>query len=320
MSARSRLGAAFAVVKDAVAGFSEDRAEILAAALAFYTLLSLAPLVIIAVAVAGTLLGQSEARQEVTRVLTQATSASVAETINGWVDQAAKTTGVASVIGGALLLYTASRLFEQIKAALNQVFDVDEFSSEGFKTTAKSYVLRKLFGFAMVLGAGVVLIAVFVSRTALYAASSRIFAHAPRAGTLAEIGQVGFSIIVVTGVAAVLFKIVPDTKVGWRAAWIGGLVTSILFNIGNILVGLYLARATVAATYGAAGSLVVVLLWFFYSAQILLVGAEIAHAVQCRFGRHLAPEDKRALQAAERRAAHERATGRTSKKLHARTV
>jgi membrane protein len=270
---RSPLALAWTFARETVSGFSEDRAEMLAAALAFYTMLSLAPLVIIAVAIAGSLLGEGEARLEVSRLITQATGPNIAQTIDGWVDQAARARGVASVVGAALLLLAASRLFENLKGALNQVFDVDEYVSAGFKASVSSYVKRRLFAFALVLAGGALLIVVVVSRTALDAASSKLFAGTPEAATIAGIVQIAFSLLLVAAIAAVLFKIVPDTKVGWRAAAAGGVVTSILFNIGNVLVGIYLAHATVAVTYGAAGSLVVVLLCFFYSEQFVLVGA-----------------------------------------------
>jgi membrane protein len=316
---RSRWFAPFRVTyelaRQTISGFSEDRAEILAAALAFYTMLSLAPVLIIAVAVAGTLLGTGEARHQVTELLAQAASASVAQTIDGWVDQAARAKGVASVVGGVLLLATAGKLFEQLKVALNTVFDVDEFAAEGFKSTVTSYVRRRLFAFAMVLGAGLVLLVVFASRTALEAASSRLFPGGT--ATLAWVGQVAFSLVLVGAIATVVLQLVPDTRVGWRAAAIGGVVTSVLFNVGNVLVGMYLGRATVTATYGAAGSLVVVLLWFFYSAQIFLLGAEVTHVVVCRWGRHLSPKDERDLARIERQAARERLSGRPSAKLHA---
>lgn len=274
-------------------GFSEDNGELLGAALAFYTLLSLAPLLLIAVAVAGVFLGADAARGEVTRLLQQAVGRSAATTINGWVDEAARSGGAASLVGIGLSLLGASRMFGQLRVALNQIFDVDVYMSQGFRDTVEDYVKRRLLAFGMVLGAGVVLLATFVARTMLAAVGAKIFAHSPLLGQVVGWAQIGLSLVVVAAITAMIFKFVPDTKMGWRAAWAGGAVTSILFNLGNVLVGMYLGRATLAATYGAAGSLVIVLVWFAFSAQVLLFGAELTQVILVKYGLGLDQDEER---------------------------
>src|SRR5690606_15508756 len=140
---------------------------------------------------------------------------------------------------------------------LNQIFNVSPREAEGLKASVAVFVKRRLFAFAVAAAAGPLLLLVVASRALLTGLHGVLFSGTPFAGTLVQITQLLFSIAVVALMSALVFKIVPDTRIGWRVTWVGGLVTSILFNIGNVLVGFYLGRATVSATYGAAGSAVV---------------------------------------------------------------
>ncbi|MFO7179551.1 MAG: YihY/virulence factor BrkB family protein [Pseudomonadota bacterium] len=284
---------AFSLTREAVEEFSRDRADLLAAALAFFTLLSIAPLIIIAVAIAGAILGAGQARQEVRRLLTDTMGAGPAASIDSWVEQASHSGGVASLVGFLLLLLGASRLVAQLRSALNQIFDVSPREAEGIKASVAVFVKRRLFAFAVAAAAGPLLLVVVASRALLTGLHGMLFSGMPFAGTLVQISQILFSIAVVALMTALVFKVVPDTRIGWKATWVGGLVTSILFNIGNVLVGLYLGRATVSATYGAAGSVVVVLLWLYFSGQIFLFGAEFTQVYARHFGRGLKREGER---------------------------
>lgn len=278
-----------------MSGFSKHHAEMLAAALAFYTLLSLAPLVIVAVVIAGMVLGEGAARQEISRALTDTMGADAAATVNGWVDEARASGGVASVVGFALLIFGASRVAGQLREALNQVFEVDVAEQEGFRENVRDYVKRRLFAFAMVLASGPILLAVFASRAGLETVGAWVGAVVPASFGLL---QTGLSLVLVSVLTAVVFKLVPDTRIGWRSAWIGGALTSVLFNVGNYLIGLYLGRAGVTQTYGAAASVVLVLLWLYFSAQLFLLGAEFTQAYCRHFGRGLSVREQ-SLQARE---------------------
>ncbi|MDF3064998.1 MAG: ribonuclease [Polyangiaceae bacterium] len=272
------------LVDEAVDGYSRDRAEMVAAGLAFYTLLSMAPLIIIAVAIAGTLLGEGRARDEALRLVTENMGVNAAGVVDEWVQQASDSGGVASILGFVLLLYTASRLGEQLRAGLNQVWNVDAPPSRGLKATVRYYVKRRLFAFLLVLASGPVLLLVFLSRALLSGFYDALFADTALAGPLVQLSQLAFSLVLVGAMSGIVFKVVPDTPVGVRSAMLGGAVTSVLFNVGNALVGLYLGRASVAQTYGAAGSAVVVLLWLYFSSQIFLFGAELTQAYDRRYG------------------------------------
>lgn len=275
-SVKRRLGIGWSLVSETIDQYNRVRADLMAAALAFYTLLSIAPLILIAVALAGFVLGNEAARAEISRLLGESMGPSAGETVNSWVDGASQSGGVASVIGVLLVLYAATRLLNQLRDALNQVWGVDDVEAAGFKSSVKDYLKRRLFALLLVVASGPILLAIFGSRAVLIGLHEVLFAATPLAGLVVELTQLVFSLVLVALMTAVVFRVVPDARLPWRSIWVGACSTSILFNVGNVLVGLYLARAGVAATYGAAGSLVVVLIWLNFSASIFLFGAELA--------------------------------------------
>ncbi len=264
-------------------GFSKDRGDLLAAALAYYTLLSIAPLIIIAVAIAGMVLGEGAARREVARLLTDAMGPAAASVVEGWVEQAAAGGGIASVVGLVLVLYGASRLGDQLRNALNQIWNVAVTGPEDWRLMVVDYCKKRAFSFVVVLASGPILLFVFVSR-AFVAGFSRFLVLAPVWPSIGAQGlQLAFSVSLVALISACVFRFVPDLRVSWRSAAWGGLLTSVLFNTGNVLVSLYLARANVGAAYGAAGSAIVLLLWLQFSAYMFLLGAEFTQRLHERF-------------------------------------
>jgi membrane protein len=283
------------LVSDILENYSKDRGDLLAGALAFYALLSITPLVILSVALAGFVLGHGTARAEVDRLAQEMMGPTAAQAVLGWVDQAQRSGAVASVVGLVLLLLTASRLVNHLRGALNQVFNVDVSLAEGFKATVTDYIKRRLFAFAVVLAAGPVLLLVFSSRALLTGLHEALFLGTPLSGVIVQVVQILFSIALVWIISTVVYKVVPDTHVSWRSAWKGGLLTALLFNLGNVIVGLYLGRASVTAAYGAAGSAIVVLLWVYFSAQMFLIGAEFTQAYAAHLGRGRDVGDARVL-------------------------
>ncbi|HEX2877570.1 MAG TPA: YhjD/YihY/BrkB family envelope integrity protein, partial [Polyangiaceae bacterium] len=164
--------------------------------------------------------------------------------------------------------------------------------AKGFKATIQDYLKRRLFAFLLVLASGPILLVIFLSRALLTGFSETLFAGTALAGPMVQLGQLASSLVLVGGMSAVVFKVVPDTRVGWRCVLLGGALTSVLFNVGNALVGLYLGRATVSLTYGAAGSVVVLLLWLYFSAQMFLFGAELTQVYARHYGRGLNPRER----------------------------
>lgn len=294
-----RLATAWQLINQSLEEFSRARADLLSAALAFHALLSMAPLIILAVAIAGLVLGEAAAHAEVTRLLQDTLGKASAETVNDWVREASESGEVASAVGILLTLFTASRLGETLRSSLNQIDQIDVFMAAGFRSTIEDYVRRRIFAFGVVAASGPLLLVVVLSRTLLIGFHTRLFGSSPWQGVMVQGAQLLLSLSTVAFTTALVLRYVPDTRVGWRNAWVGGALTSILFNIGNALVGWYLARASVAAAYGAAGSLVVVLLWLYFSAQMFLLGAAFTRVYSQRYGTALTATEEREVEEAE---------------------
>lgn len=296
---RHWLAGVWAIANETLDEFSKDRGDLVAAALAFFTMLSLAPLIIIAVAGAGIILGQGAAHREALRVMEETMGPATASAIDSWVLEASRAGGVASLVGAGLTLFAASRFTNQLRSALNQVWNVDVRVAEGFKSTIKDYVKRRAFAFVLVLASGPVLLAVFLSRALLTGVGAAVFPEWQLGGASVQILQLLFSLVFVAAATAVVFRFVPDARVGWRAISRGALLTSVLFNLGNLLVGVYLGKASVGAAYGAAGSLVVVLLWLYFSAEMFLYGAEFTQIYARRHGCDLNEKGAAEVQSAQ---------------------
>jgi membrane protein len=294
-----RLATAWHLLNQSLEEFSRARADLLAAALAFHALLSMAPLIILAVAIAGLVLGQAAAHAEVTRLLRDTLGKDGAQTVNQWVSEASESGKLASAVGILLTLFAASRLGETLRSSLNQIDHIDVFMAAGFRSTITDYVRRRIFAFAVVAASGPLLLVVVLSRTLLIGFHNRLFASTPWQGVMVQGAQLLLSLSTVAFTTALVLRYVPDTRISWRNAWVGGVLTSILFNIGNTLVGWYLARASVAAAYGAAGSLVVVLLWLYFSAQMFLLGAAFTRVYSQRYGSALTETETREVEEAK---------------------
>jgi membrane protein len=294
-----RIGTIWKLVNQTLEEFSKARADLLAAALAFHALLSMAPLIILAVAIAGAVLGEASARAEMDRLLESTLGVKSAETVNAWVSEASESGGVASVVSVVLTLLTASRLGETLRNALNQVAQIDVFMAAGFRSTIADYLKRRVFAFLVVAASGPLLLLMVLSRTLLTGFHERLFASTPWQGVMVQAAQLAISVLSVAFTTCLVFRYVPDTRVSWKNAWIGGVFTSLLFNVGNALVSWYLARASVTAAYGAAGSLVVVLLWLYFSAQIFLLGAGFTRAYAQRYGSALSDAERREVREAK---------------------
>jgi membrane protein len=307
-----RLGTVWQLINLSLEEFSKGRADLLAAALAFHALLSMAPLIILAVAIAGLVLGEAAAQAEVTRLLADTLGQKSAATVNQWVTEASESGEVASAVSILLTLFAASRLGETLRNALNQIDQVDVFMAAGFRSTVEDYLRRRVFAFGVVAASGPLLLVVVLSRTLLTGFHTRLFASSPWQGAMVQGAQLFISLSTVALTSGLVFRYVPDTRVSWRNAWVGGMLTSFLFNAGNVLVSWYLAQASVAAAYGAAGSLVVVLLWLYFSAQIFLLGAAFTRVYSLRYGSALSESERREVEQVEHLAQATRPTTRAT--------
>ncbi len=276
---RGRVRRGYQLGSQIVAEFTRHRGGLLAGALAFHALLSLAPLVIVAVAIAGVVLGRGTAHAEMNRLLLETVGEKGAAAVDEWVEQASNGVEVASFVGIGLMLLAASKLGTRLRDILNQIWDID---ADAFIPSFRTYTRRRVVAFALAFAAGPTLLIVFASRTLLTGFHNLLFRSRPELGLLIELLQVALSLAIVACLSAVVFRCVPDTLVSWKNAWAGGGLASVLLNAGNALLGIYLGRASIAA-YGAASSVLVVLLWLYFSAHMFLMGAEFTHVYANRF-------------------------------------
>ena len=268
----------------------EDQASTLGAALAYYTVFSLAPLLIIAIAIAGLVFGQEAAQGQIFEQLRGLLGEASAKAMQDMVQNAnAKpATGVvATLIGVVTLLFGASGVFGQLQTSLNAIWDVEPKPGRGILGLVRDRILS--FGFILVVG---FLLLVSLLLTAAVALVAQWFGGMlPAMEALAQILNFVLSLAVITLLFAMIFKFLPDAKIAWHDVWIGAFITAVLFTVGKVALGLYLGKSGVGSSYGAAGSLIVLLLWVYYSSQILFFGAEFTQVYANRFGSHVAPAD-----------------------------
>ena len=259
------------------------------AALAYYTVLSLAPLLIVAVSIAGMVYGQKAASGEIVNQVRDLVGPGGAEVIQSILANArspAKGT-LASAIGIITLLFGASGVFKALRDSLNRMWGVKQAARLGIWATIR----REFSTFGMVLGIGFLLVVSLVVSAFVTTVGKFLHGKVPVAFLLGS--NVMVSMLVITLLFALIYRVVPSTRIRWSDVWVGAAVTAILFTIGKYLIGLYLGKASVGSAYGAAGSLVALLVWVYYSAQIFLFGAEFTHVyAQLEGSRSRLPNNK----------------------------
>jgi membrane protein len=261
------------LTKETVAEWSEDNVPLLAAALAYYTVFSLAPLLIIAIAIAGFFFGEEAARGEIIGQIQGFVGREGAEAIQAMIQNANRPGSggtIATITGVIILLFGASGVFGQLQVALNTIWEVKPKPGNGIK----SFLQSRFLSFGMVLVIGFLLLVSLVLSAVLAAIASYFGSLVPGLVIVGQVVNFIISFGVITVLIAAIYKFLPDVNIPWTNLWIGAGVTALLFNLGKFLLGLYLGSSSVGSAYGAAGSLVVLLIWVFYSAQILLFGAE----------------------------------------------
>ncbi len=263
------------VLKQTITEWGEDKASQLSAALAYYTVFSIAPLLIIVITIIGLVVGKSSAQDQIMGQIKGLVGDSGAALVQTMVDNASKPSSgiIATVIGVVTLAAGAAGVFGQLKGTLNQIWGVEVKGEPGLKGILEN-IKSQFLSFTMVLGVGFLLLVSLVLSAGLSAASQFIGGIVPMSAGIGELLNFVLSFVVIMIMFAAIYKVLPDVQIGWRDVWIGAAFTALLFTIGKFLIGLYLGRSSPASAYGAAGSLVVLLLWIYYSAQILFFGAE----------------------------------------------
>jgi membrane protein len=270
------------LLKETAAKWSADKAPRLGAALSYYTVFSLVPLLVLTIAIAGLAFGQEAAQQSMMAQIESLVGPQSAAALKQMIEIAQKPSSgmVASVIAIGTLLLGASGVFAQLQDALNTVWGVEPKAGRGIWGTIKD----RFFSLIAVLGTGFLLLVSLVLSAALAAAGKLFQGWLPGQETVLHLANFALSFGVITLLFAMMFKLLPDAKVAWRDVWIGAGLTSLLFTIGKFLIGMYLGKADVGSAYGAAGSLVILLVWVYYSSQILLYGAEFTAVYANRHG------------------------------------
>lgn len=246
------------------------------AALSYFTVLSLAPLLVIAVSIAG-LVFRKEAVQEQIVDQMRALVGNGADAIRTMLTHAQSPQSgiIATIVGFAVLLWGASGVFTQLRKALNRIWNIQPAPTAGWMGLLR----QQFFSFTMVVGIGFLLLVSLLLSTFLAALGRLAGDYLPV--PLFHLGNEVFSLAVITAVFAMIYRFVPEQTLPWSKLWPGALGTAILFTIGKLLLGFYLGRASVASPYGAAGSLVVLLIWVYYSSQLFLFGAEFTRIFAC---------------------------------------
>jgi membrane protein len=277
------------ISKQTYEDWSSDNVTRLSASLAYYTALSLAPLLVLAVSIAGLVFGEEAARGHIATELSNVVGEQAGKAIEMLLRNARSPEdgALGSLVGGTVLLFGASGVFGELQTTMNEIWKVTPKPGRGLR----DFVRQRFFSFACVLGVAFLLLVSLVM-SAIIAALGRYFTETLPGGAWLWQGlNFLLSLGIITVLFALIFKVVPDVEIAWRDVWMGATVTSLLFSLGKFALGLYLGRASVASPYGAAGSLVALVIWVYYASQILFMGAEFTQVYARLRGSRVAPSD-----------------------------
>jgi membrane protein len=279
MTAKDLLG----LVRAAASGWVDDHAQSMGAALAYYTMFSIAPLLVIVIAVAGVMFGNDAAQGHVLAELRDIMGEEGAVAVEGLLKSASdpKKSSLAALVGIITLLVGATSVFSELQSALDRIWRAGPTPpSEGLWRWLRTRILS----LGMILGLGFLLLVSLVVSAALAALGKWWGPLFGAWGMILESINFIVSFVIVTLIFAMIYKSLPRVRIDWRDVWIGATVTALLFTLGKLLIGFYLGRTSIASAFGAAGSLVVLLVWVYYSAQIFLLGAEFTWVYAHRHG------------------------------------
>lgn len=282
------------LLKEAAFGWVDDGAMRLSSSLAYYAVFSLAPLLVIVISMAGVVFGEEAARGELSHQIALLVGTGAGDAIQAAVQSSAeqKEGGVlATVLSTGLLLFGASTVFAELKDALNSIWGVVVKPGRPLLTL----VHDRFFSFSIVLAIGFLLLVSLVISFVLAALGNYMSGQFQLPAAVWRIWDFIISFAVVSGLFAMIFKLLPNVRLLWRDVWLGAVATSLLFTIGKLIIGYYLATSSVASSFGAAGSVVIILAWIYYSACILFFGAEITKIYARKFGSGVVPNSRAVL-------------------------
>ncbi len=277
----------FNLFKDAFKDWNEDKASRLGASLSYYTIFSLGPLLVIVISIASIV--YNNAQGQITGTIEQVVGGDASKLIIDTMKNANKGGAniIATIIGIVTLLIGAAGVFGQLQDALNTIWEVKPKPGAGIMAMLK----ERFLSFGMVLGTGFLLLVSLVVSAGIAALGVFLKSILPGGDLLANIVNYVITIVIIALMFALLFKYLPDVKIAWRDVLIGALVTSLLFTLGQLALGLYFKFGGVGKSFGAAASVIIVLVWIYYSAQIFLYGAEFTQVYTNQYGSHVVPAD-----------------------------
>jgi membrane protein len=279
------FGLIWKLVKDSVTAWIDDYAPSMGAAIAYYTVFSIAPLLLIVIAVAGFFFGQDAVRGEVVNQLSGLMGEEGASAVQAMLESAnePKEGLLASIIGVVLLVIGATTVFAELQSALDRIWHVPERAKpKGLWALLRARVLS----FGLILGLGFMMLVSLVASAGLAAFGTWFSSLFAGWEVVLQILNIVISLAITATLFALIYKYMPNIDIAWRDVWIGAAVTAVLFEIGKLLIGLYLGKSGVTSGFGAAGSFVVLLVWVYYSAQIFLLGAEFTWQYARQLGSH----------------------------------
>lgn len=280
------------LLKETFQEWQDDNASRLAASLAYYTIISLAPLLILVIAIAGAVFGEEAARGEIVYQIQGLVGTEGAKVIETAIENSNKpdVRNFASLISLVVLIFGASGVFAELQDALNIIWEVKVKPGQGIGI----FIRKRILSFSAILGIGFLLLVSLVISAVLSIFNTYFSSLIPGIDFIWQIINFFVAFGIVTLLFAFMFKYLPDAEISWRDVWMGAMITSLLFSIGKQALGAYLGGGSFGSTYGAAGSLVVILVWVYYSAQILFFGAEFTQVYARRYGSKIVP-DKHAV-------------------------
>ena len=284
---------AWDLAKATVKGFIADEALSHGASIAYYTLFAVAPVLLIIIAIAGLVFGRDAAEAAIVAQLSGLMGESTAKALEEIVHKVGDREGGvwATVVGIGALILTATGVFGEVQSALNVVWKAKDSKTKQRQSTLSRLARARAASLGLVVTSGFLITVSLATSAALEALSGYLRGVFPGAEIVLTVVDFVISTALIGFMFAAIYKVLPDKPVAWRDVAIGALVTALLFEVGKYLIALYIGKSDVAATYGAAGALVVLLLWIYYTAQIFLLGAEFTRAYARRYGSHSGPGD-----------------------------
>ena len=275
------LGSTWTLIKSTVNGYIDDNALSRGAAIAYYTVFSLAPVLVIIVAIAGLVFGETAAQGALSHQLEGLIGHDASIAVQGMVSSAwkSRSSGIATAVGAITLLITATGVFGEMQSALNAIW-----RAEPKGTTVGRLLRARAASLGLVATLGFLMMVSLVISAVITAVQTYIGGFIPEIALLIKVLNFVISLALTTVLFAAIYKILPDRQLQWRDVTIGAFVTALLFDLGKTLIGIYIGSTAVASSFGAAGALAIILVWVYYSSQIFLFGAEFTRAYAERHG------------------------------------